>query len=95
MRVLLLVAGLLVGCQQPPGEKAQDVCDAYCDCVDPGALPSQFDACVQQQCLPQLPPVSDDCLNCVFEHDQVCADLFAQCTDSCFPNATAKLGGMQ
>ena len=94
MRVLLLVAGLLVGCQQPPGEKAQDVCDAYCDCVAPGALPSQFDECVQQQCLPQLPPVSDDCLNCVFEHDQVCADLEQDCTTSCFGVISGRFGGM-
>jgi hypothetical protein len=94
MRVLL-VLGLLVGCHQPPEEKAEDVCDAYCDCVHPGALPAQFDECVQQQCLPQLPPVSDACLDCVFEHDQVCTDLLSQCTNSCFPNDAAHLGGMQ
>ena len=94
MRVLILVAGLLVGCHQTPEEKSQDVCDAYCDCVDPGAPPAKFDACVTQQCLPQLPPVADQCLDCVFAHDQVCTDLFAQCTDLCFSTPTASLGGM-
>ena len=94
MRVLLLVAGLLVGCHQTAEEKAQDVCDAYCDCVDPGALPAVFDQCVTQQCLPQLPPVSDDCLSCVFTNDQVCTDLFSQCTNECFSTQTPRFGGM-
>ncbi len=95
MRVLLLVAGLLAGCHQTPQEKSQDVCDAYCDCVNPGAPPAVFDQCVAQQCLPQLPPVTDQCLNCVFAHDQVCTDLYAQCTNLCLSLPTALLGGKQ
>ena len=94
MRVLLLGMVLLVGCHQTPEEKAQDVCDAYCDCIDPGAPPATFDQCVAQQCLPQLPPVTDPCLQCVFAHDQVCTDLFAQCSDLCLSTQTPLLGGM-
>ena len=87
---------VLLGCTQTPQEKSQDVCQAYCSCADPGALPSVLDDCIQQQCLPQLPPVSDACLQCVFAHDQVCTDLAAQCTDLCLPaNQTPKLGGMR
>ena len=94
MRVLALL--VVVGCTQMPQEKAQDVCQAYCECVDPGAIPSVVNDCVAQQCLPQLPPVSDDCLNCVFAHDQVCPELFDQCTDLCLSTAqTPKLGGMR
>ena len=86
---------VLVGCTQTAQEKAQDVCQAYCDCVDPGALPSVLDECVTQQCLPQLPTVSDDCLTCVFEHDQVCPELFDRCDSLCIsPAQTPKLGGM-
>jgi hypothetical protein len=95
MRVLLLTVGLLVGCHQTPEEKALDVCDAYCDCLNPGAVPSQFDQCVNQQCVPQLPPVSDDCLQCVYSHDQVCPDLEQDCTTMCFGLMSGRFGGMQ
>jgi hypothetical protein len=88
MRGIVLVV-LLVGCTQTPQEKSQDVCQAYCTCTDPGAVPSVVDDCINQQCLPQLPPVTDQCLDCVFAHDQVCTDLFAQCEDLCF-----QTGGM-
>jgi hypothetical protein len=95
MRVLLLVVGLLVGCHQTPEEETQDVCDAYCDCLYPGALPSTFDQCVNQQCIPQLPPVSDPCLQCVYAHDQVCSDLEQDCSQLCFGLVSGRFGGMQ
>ena len=86
---------VVVGCTQPPAEKAHDVCQAYCACVDPGAIPSVVDRCVVEQCLPDLPPVSDECLDCVFAHDQVCPELLDQCSDLCLPTMqTPKLGGM-
>jgi len=91
MRVLALL--VVVGCTQTPADKAQDVCLALCECAEPGAIPSVLDDCVSQQCLPQLPPVSDDCLDCVYAHDQVCPEL-DQCTDLCLPMAQPKLGGM-
>jgi hypothetical protein len=89
MRGIVLVV-LLLGCTQTPQEKAQDVCQAFCQCTDPGGLPSIVDKCVIDQCLPQLPTVADPCLDCVFAHDQVCPDLFDQCTDLCFSTT----GGM-
>ena len=92
MRVLVLV--VLLGCTQTAQEKSQDVCQAFCDCVDPGALPAVVNDCISTMCLPSLPPVSDPCLDCVFQHDQVCTDLFNDCTDSCFGTQTPKLGGM-
>lgn len=93
MRGIVLVV-LLASCTQTPGEKAQDVCQAYCGCLDPGALPSTITTCIDTQCLPQLPPVTDQCLDCVFAHDQVCTDLYDQCTDLCLPvNQTPHLGG--
>lgn len=92
MRVLALL--VMVGCTQMPAQKADAVCQAYCDCVDPGAIPSVVDQCVTQQCLPDLPPVTDACLDCVYAHDQVCGELFDQCTDLCLSMAQPKLGGM-
>ena len=93
MRRIVLVV-LLAGCTQTPGEKAQDVCQAYCSCLDPSALPSMLDTCIADQCLPQLPPVTDQCLDCVFAHDQACTDLYDQCTELCLPvESTPLLGG--
>jgi hypothetical protein len=92
MRVLALL--VMLGCTQMPAEKAQVVCDAYCDCTEPGALPSVHDDCVRQQCLPALPAVSDDCLDCVYAQDQRCPELFDKCNDLCFSAQTPKLGGM-
>jgi hypothetical protein len=93
MRGLFVIVCLLAGCQQTPAEKAQDVCQAYCDCIDPGAPPATEDQCIAQQCLPNIPPVTDDCLDCVFAHDQVCTDLYADCTDLCLSQPTDLLGG--
>jgi hypothetical protein len=92
MRWLLLV--VLVGCHQTPEQKTQDVVDAYCDCANPGAPPATFDTCVTQL-TSFLPAVTDSCLQCVYEHDQECADLFVKCNDLCLPLQTPKLGGMQ
>ena len=58
-----------------PQEQAQDVCQAYCDCINPGAPPATVDDCIAQQCLPSLPPVTNQCLDCVFAHDQVCGKV--------------------
>lgn len=91
MRVLALL--VVVGCTQMPAEKAQDVCQAYCACTFPGALPSTVDQCVAQMCLPAVPPVSDDCLNCVFEHEQSCSVMFTQCDASCFPATQTPISG--
>jgi hypothetical protein len=83
MRGLFVVVGLLAGCTQTPEEKAQDVCQAYCECVDPGAPPASRDECIAQQCLPDVPSVTDECLDCVYAHDQTCSELFDDCTDLC------------
>ena len=94
LRGLLVATCLLAGCHQTPQEQAQDVCQAYCDCIDPGAPPATTDECIAQQCLPSIPPVTDECLDCVFAHDQVCTDLFADCTDLCLSQQTPLLGEM-
>ena len=94
MRVLALVV-VLVGCTQTPQEKSQDVCQAYCSCIEPGGLPGQLESCVQTMCLPQLPPVTDACLTCVFEHEQTCPEMYDQCDSLCLPTGqTPKLGGI-
>lgn len=94
MRGLLVFVCLLAGCHQTPEEQSHDVCQAYCDCVDPGAPPATVDECITQQCLPSIPPVTDECLDCVFTHDQVCPDLFNDCSDLCLSQQTPLLGGM-
>jgi len=94
--IVVLVVAALVGCTQTPQEKAHDVCEAYCNCFEPGALPSTTTTCIEQECLGAVQIVSDACLDCVFAHDQVCSDLEQDCTDLCFPmDQTPDLGGMR
>jgi len=83
MRRVGLVLLLLAGCAGDSTEqRARTVCTAYCDCfVTAGGV----DACVED-CIPDIPPVSDECLQCVYESSQTCATLDEQCTDLCSGN---------
>ena len=75
--VLLLV---LVGCaDDDPLLRARTVCTAYCDC---SASPGAVDACIDD-CVPDIPAVSDDCLQCVYANSQTCAALQSECTALC------------
>ena len=91
---MVLTAAVLGGCHQTSLQKADDVCRAFCDCVETGALASEIQRCIDKDCLPQLPPVTDTCLACVYQHDQTCPDLYDLCTTSCLRNTTPQLGGM-
>jgi hypothetical protein len=78
--LVVVVLGMLAGCFEiTPEQKARDVCTAFCDCL----VPTNADRCVTEQCLPQLPPVSDPCLNCVYANSQQCGDLVDQCSNLC------------
>ena len=86
-RLIALVAASVgsVGCfEETPQQRARAVCNAYCECV---VTAGQVEECVVEQCLPVLPPVSDECLDCVISNSQVCAALDAQCTDLCIDNS--------
>jgi hypothetical protein len=90
---LLLALGLWAGCFEiTPEQRARDVCTAYCDCY---AQPGQTEACVVNDCLPDIPPVTDACLDCVYANSQMCGELVNQCLDLCTDTATPLLGGMQ
>lgn len=77
-----LVVAWLAGCHLTPQQEAEDVCTAYCKCAAPN-FPGEQRTCIEQQCLPQLPPVKPECLDCVFSHDQTCTDLATQCDSLC------------
>jgi hypothetical protein len=76
----LLVA---VGCTQSPADRATAVCDAFCTCA--GGLQATVDAC-NEQCLALIPPVTDPCLQCVYDHETSCAALDT-CQQLCFSQA--------
>lgn len=84
-RGVLVLIGLLAGCDISEQQKARDVCTAVCNCA---VSPSQVEECIVEDCLPDLPPVSDPCLQCVYENSQMCSDLFDDCTDFCIDPGT-------
>ena len=87
----LVIAVLLVGCHLTQQQEAVDVCNAYCKCVE-ADLPGVQRTCVERDCLPQLPPVTEACLDCVFTHDRTCSDLTATCTQLCLRTAMPRFG---
>jgi hypothetical protein len=74
---------VVAGCAETPAQRAQDVCFAFCDCAVTTQLPDQVQACVDNQCLPQLPPVTDACLACVHQHESTCSALQNVCLPQC------------
>lgn len=86
-----MLACLLSGCfESSPFQDAETVATAYCNCL---VTPSMLDGCVED-ILDDLPPVSDACLDCVFQNSQTCSTLFNDCTALCDNSATPLLGGM-
>jgi hypothetical protein len=91
-RGLIVLASVLAGCfEANPLQKARDVCTAYCDCI---VSPAMVEQCIVDDCLPDIPPVSDPCLQCVYTNSQTCSTLFDECTDLCLDTSTPHLGGM-
>lgn len=92
-RGLFVLLFALAGCWEVSAEqRARDVCTAYCDCF---VAPSQVEECIVEDCLPDIPPVSDPCLDCVYANSQMCGPLFDDCTDLCLDTSTPLLGGMR
>jgi hypothetical protein len=90
-RGVLVLACLLTGCfNNSPAQDARTVATAYCDCF---VTPSMVEACIDDL-LPDITPVSDACLQCVYENSQMCSTLFDDCTALCDNSATPLLGGM-
>jgi hypothetical protein len=92
--IVTVALGLWSGCflfEITPEQKARDVCTAYCDCV---VSPAQVEQCIVDDCLPDIPPVSDPCLECVYANSQTCSKLLDDCTDLCVNPGTPLLGGM-
>jgi hypothetical protein len=83
MSRLLLVLAVVAGCVQTPEERAQTVCNTFCDCVVGTAQPAAVQSCVTVDCLPSIPPVSDACLSCVYQHESTCASLESECQALC------------
>jgi hypothetical protein len=80
---LVTVGVMSTGCfEESPLQRARAVCDAYCECA---FTAGQVEQCVTEQCLPILPPVSDECIDCVVTNAQVCSALDNQCTNLCLP----------
>jgi len=88
----LVLAGLLTGCffDNSPVQDAEAVATAYWICI---VSPAMVDACIDD-IVPDITPVSDECLTCVFQNSQMCSTLINDCTDLCENGATPLLGGM-
>jgi len=83
--VALVALGTLASCfEADPQQSARAVCTAYCECV---VTAGQVEMCITDDCLPILPPVSDECLDCVTANSNSCTSLDAQCTDICLDNS--------
>ena len=93
MRLVLVLVVALGGCAETPDQRAQEVCASFCDCVVGTGLPAAVQDCIDNQCLPQIPPVTDDCLSCVHQFEASCTALENTCAPSCFQILTPKLGG--
>jgi hypothetical protein len=79
--MIVALAGVLGGCpfEATPQSRAEEVCTAYCQCFQP----SDIDGCIETDCLPDIPSVSDPCLDCVHQNSQTCSDLYSDCTSLC------------
>ena len=81
---LVVVSVMSTGCfEESPQQRASAVCNAYCECF---VSAGQVEQCVTEDCLPAIPPVSDECMDCVVANAQTCTALDAQCTDLCLPD---------
>lgn len=77
----VVALGSLAGCfEETPEQRARAVCNAYCECL---VSAGEVEQCVVESCLPEIPPVTDACLDCVVQNSQMCGALEAQCTDVC------------
>ena len=82
--LLFVAAGALAGCfEESPLQRAQAVCGAYCECFGTNGT---VDTCVDE-CVVEIPPVSDECLDCVVANSQMCTDLATACNDVCDDDA--------
>lgn len=79
------VVGLLAACEVPPEQQRRDVCTAYCDCSE--STPLARERCITDQCLPNVPAVSEACLDCVYTYSQTCSELARECIPLCFQQA--------
>jgi hypothetical protein len=90
-RGVLVLACLLAGCfENSPEQDARTVATAYCQCF----FPAMVDTCVDD-IVPDISPVSDECVSCVYQNSQMCSTLDDECTDLCDQSATELLGGMR
>jgi hypothetical protein len=87
--VLIVVAG----CTESPAQRAEEVCSTFCDCAVGTGQPEQVQSCIDTQCLPQLPPVTDTCLACVHQHESTCSVLQNDCLNLCLGTAQPDLLG--
>jgi hypothetical protein len=79
---LLLALAFAPACDAPAGLGAEQVCDAYCECVAP--LPTAHAACVGK-CEAQVGPIviPDACIACL---DEPVCSLLEGCLDTCMPS---------
>lgn len=81
----LVAVGMFAGCfEESPQQRSRAVCTAYCECF---VSAGQVETCVTDDCLPNLPPVNDECIDCVVSNANSCTALDAQCTDLCVDNS--------
>ena len=77
---LSLLSLLLVGCaDQSTEQRERTVCTAYCECY---SSTGGVDACVED-CIPEVPTITDECLACVNANANSCTSLDSECTDIC------------
>lgn len=78
---LVAVGVMSTACfEESPQQRATAVCTEFCECF---VSAGQVEQCVTEQCLPQIPPVSDECMDCVVTNAQACGALDDQCSDLC------------
>jgi hypothetical protein len=78
--VSALAMVVVAACTVSPEQRAHDVATAYCNCVEIGT--SAREECVEML-VPQLPPISDECLECVYQNSATCSRLLDDCDDIC------------
>jgi hypothetical protein len=82
--LVVAVGVLFAGCfEETPEQRARAVCSVYCECVSPGTV----EQCVEEECLPEIPPVSESCLDCVIANANQCTALTDDCTPICLDNS--------
>lgn len=79
----LVFALVLAGCFESDAQRANEVCNVFCDCASGTHGTGGLEQCIDT-CLTHVrEPVPDACVSCVQGHESTCSFLISSCETLC------------